>query len=280
MGKIKLIGLDLDGTLLNDKKELSGRNRKAIERAAAQGVFIVPATGRPLVGLQAPVLSLPVKYALTANGAAVYEITTKKRIYAACIPREKALAILSMLREYDVMEDCFMDGHGYGEKEKLLQSDLYAMPEVVRAYIKATRKQVENLPEYIRGNDCMVEKITVNFKEKDGTLLWEKEIRERLSKEFPDCAVVKGVPTNLEITDEQATKGNAILKLGEFLGISREEIMVCGDSQNDMEMIKAAGLGVAMGNAMPEVKKAADYITLSNEEDGVAAAIEKFVIGD
>ncbi|MFW5630111.1 MAG: HAD family hydrolase, partial [Acetivibrio ethanolgignens] len=71
MGKIKLIGLDLDGTLLNDKKELSGRNRKAIERAAAQGVFIVPATGRPLVGLQTPVLSLPVKYALTANGAAV-----------------------------------------------------------------------------------------------------------------------------------------------------------------------------------------------------------------
>lgn len=280
MGKIKLIGLDLDGTLLNDKKELSGRNRKAIERAAAQGVFIVPATGRPLVGLQAPVLSLPVKYALTANGAAVYKLTTKRRIYAAGIPREKALAILSMLQEYDVMEDCFMDGHGYGEKEKLLQSDLYAMPEVVRAYIKATRKQVENLSEYIRENDCMVEKITVNFKEKDGTLLWEKEIRERLSKEFPDCAVVKGVPTNLEITGEQATKGNAILKLGELLGISREEIMVCGDSQNDMEMIKAAGLGVAMGNAMPEVKKAADYITLSNEEDGVAAAIEKFVIGD
>lgn len=280
MGKIKLIGLDLDGTLLNDKKELSGRNRKAIERAAAQGVFIVPATGRPLAGLQAPVLSLPVKYALTANGAAVYELTTKRRIYAAGIPREKALAILSMLQKYDVMEDCFMDGHGYGEKEKLLQSDLYAMPEVVRAYIKATRKQVENLSEYIRENDCMVEKITVNFKEKDGILLWEKEIRERLSKEFPDCAVVKGVPTNLEITDEQATKGNAILKLGELLGISREEIMVCGDSQNDMEMIKAAGLGVAMGNAMPEVKKAADYITLSNEEDGVAAAIEKFVIGD
>lgn len=280
MGKIKLIGLDLDGTLLNDKKELSGRNRKAIEKAAAQGVFIVPATGRPLVGLQAPVLSLPVKYALTANGAAVYELAAKKRIYAAGILKEKALAILSMLQEYDVMEDCFMDGHGYGEKDKLLQSDLYAMPEVVRAYIKATRKQVENLSEYIRENDCMVEKITVNFKEKDGILLWEREIRERLSKEFPDCAVVKGVPTNLEITDEQATKGNAILKLGELLGISREEIMVCGDSQNDMEMIKAAGFGVAMGNAMPEVKKAADYITLSNEEDGVAAAIEKFVIGD
>lgn len=280
MKGIKLIGLDLDGTLLNEKKELSECNRKAIERAASQGVIIVPATGRPLIGLQTCVLSLPVKYALTANGAAIYELAAKKRIYNICIPREKAIAILSMLREYDVMEDCFIDGKGYGEKGKLSQSDLYAMPEIVRAYIKATRTQVKSLPEYIRENNSMVEKITVNFREKDGILLWEKEIRERLSKEFPDCAVVKGIPTNLEITDAKATKGNAILKLGELLGISREEIMVCGDSQNDMEMIRAAGLGVAMGNAIPEVKKAADYITLSNEEDGVAKAIQKFVIGD
>ena len=126
----------------------------------------------------------------------------------------------------------------------------------------------------------MVEKITVNFKEEKGVLLWEKEIRERLSEEFPGYAVVKGIPTNLEITVGGATKGNAILHLGELLGIKREEIMVCGDSQNDMEMIKAAGLGVAMGNAAPEVKEAADYITLTNEEDGVAAAIEKFVLSD
>lgn len=280
MKGIKLIGLDLDGTLLNEKKELSKGNRQAIERAASQGVIIVPATGRPLVGLQPCVLSLPIKYALTANGAAIYEITTKKRIYEVCISRERTMAILSMLREYDVMEDCFIDGRGYGEEGKLSQSDLYAMPEIVRAYIKATRTQVKSLPEYIRENNSMVEKITVNFREKDGILLWEKEILERLSKEFPDCAVVKGIPTNLEITDAKATKGNAILKLGELLGISREEIMVCGDSQNDMEMIRAAGLGVAMGNAIPEVKKAADYITLSNEEDGVAKAIQKFVIGD
>lgn len=280
MSKIKLIGLDLDGTLFNDKKEISGRNREAIEQAAALGVFIVPATGRPFVGLQPSVRSLPIKYALTANGAAVYEAATGKRLYEACIPEEKAVSILSMLREYDVMEDCFIDGYGYGEKEKLEKSDSYAMPEVVRAYMMATRKQVNSLLEYIREKHCMVEKITVNFKEKNGILLWEQEIKERLFREFPEYAVVKGVPTNLEITHGTATKGAAILKLGELLGISREEIMVCGDSQNDLDMIKAAGIGIAMGNAIPEVKAVADYITLSNEEDGVAKAIEKFVIGD
>lgn len=280
MSNIKLIALDLDGTLFNDKKQLSDRNRQAIERAAKQGVIILPATGRPFAGLQESILSLPVSYALTANGAAIYRIADKKRVYDACFSWEEALRIIVMLQEYDVMEDCFIDGFGYSEKKKLADSDSYAMPEVVRAYIQATRKQVENLPAYIREKQCKIEKITVNFKEKDGILQWEKEIKERLQKEFPDCSVVKGIPTNQEITRGDADKGTGILKLGELLGIKKEEIMACGDSQNDLAMIKAAGLGVAMGNSTEEVKKAADYITLTNEEDGVAAAIEKFVIGE
>lgn len=280
MSNIKLIALDLDGTLFNDKKQLSDRNRQAIERAAKQGVIILPATGRPFAGLQESILSLPVSYALTANGAAIYRIADKKRVYDACFSWEEALRIIVMLQEYDVMEDCFIDGFGYSEKKKLADSDSYAMPEVVRAYIQATRRQVENLPVYIREKQCKIEKITVNFKEKDGILQWEKEIKERLQKEFPDCSVVKGIPTNQEITRGDADKGTGILKFGELLGIKQEEIMACGDSQNDLAMIKAAGLGVAMGNSTEEVKKAADYITLTNEEDGVAAAIEKFVIGE
>jgi S-adenosylmethionine:tRNA ribosyltransferase-isomerase len=186
--------------------------------------------------------------------------------------------VLAILQEYDVMEDCFIDGHGYGEASKISNNQLYAMPELIRQYITLTRKQVENLPRFIEENQYMVEKMTVNFKEKDGVLLWEKEIKERLSKEFPELVIVKGVPTNLEITEAGATKGAAILHLGELLGIKREEIMVCGDSQNDIEMIRSAGLGVAMGNATDEVKAAADYITLTNDEDGVAAVIKQFVL--
>lgn len=278
MSKIKLIGLDLDGTLFDEEKRLSERNRQAIERAVKAGAVVLPATGRPFTGLQDSVLSLPVSYALTANGAAVYRIADKKRIYEACIEWEEAVRILSMLQEYDVMGDSFIDGYGYGEEGRLLHSDLYAMPQVVRDYIKATRRQVKNLIAYIQENKCRVEKITVNFKEEKGILLWEREILERMAKEFSEYAVVKGMPTNLEITAGNATKGNAILHFGELLGIGREEIMACGDSQNDIEMIKKAGLGVAMGNAVEEVKEIADYVTLTNEEDGVAAAIEKFVL--
>lgn len=278
MNKIKLIGLDLDGTLFDDKKKISERNRQTIEKAAAQGVIILPSTGRPLSGLPEPVRTLPAEYALTANGAAIYRLSDKKRIYEACFSWEEALKVVLMLQEYDVLEDCFIDGYGYSEEKKLENSGVYAMSEIIREYIMATRKQVENLPAYLKEHQCKVEKITVNFKEKDGILLWEKEIRERFKRDFPEYAVVKGIPTNLEITAEGASKGNAILRLGKLLGIKREEIMACGDSQNDLAMIEAAGLGVAMGNAVEEVKAAADYVTLSNEEDGVAAVIEKFVL--
>ena len=278
MSKIKLIGLDLDGTLLNDKKELSDRNREAIEKAAAQGVIVVPATGRPLVGIKEEILSLPIKYALTANGAAIYEMESKNRIYEACFHWKEALDIISMLQEYDVLEDCFIDGQGYVEKDKFEKLDTYVLDENVKNYIRSSRILVKHLIEHIWCEGCKVEKITVNFKEENGVLLAEKEIKERFAKDFPECSVVKGIPTNLEITTGAATKGNAILKLGELLGISKEEIMVCGDSQNDMDMMKAAGFSVAMGNATPEIKAVADYVTLSNEESGVAAAIEKFVL--
>jgi len=96
--------------------------------------------------------------------------------------------------------------------------------------------------------------------------------------EFPQLVAVSGVPTNLEITMATADKGNGMIKLGEYLGITREEIMTCGDSENDMAMIVAAGFGVAMANGTDEVKEAANYITSSNEEDGVAEVIEKFVL--
>ncbi len=280
MSKIKLVGLDLDGTLINDKKEVSWHTREVIERATKQGVVIVPATGRPFIGIPKEVLSLPVSYAVTANGAGVYRIASRERLYENCIPWEEAYRLLTMLKEYDVMGDCFIDGYGFGEEEKLEHSCQFAMSEETRKYIKATRKTVKDLPEYVKENRCQVEKITMNFKERDGILLWEKEIREEFAKNYTGYAVVKGMPTNLEVTAGTATKGNALLHLGGLLGIKQEEIMACGDSENDLEMLKAVGVGVAMGNAVPEILEAADYVTLTNREDGVAAAIEKFAIGD
>lgn len=136
MSKIKLIGLDLDGTLFDNQKQLSERNRQAIEAAVKQGAVILPATGRPIAGLPEVILSLPVSYALTANGAAIYRLSDRKRIYEACFSWEEAEKVVRMLQEYEVMEDCFIDGHGYSEEAKLSRNEEYCMSEVVRYILR------------------------------------------------------------------------------------------------------------------------------------------------
>lgn len=281
--KVKLIGLDLDGTVFDNKKRISDRTKSAMEAAIKQGVVVVPATGRPVAGVPEEFMKMEgVKYALTANGAAIYDLQTKECVYQDVMNTELASKIIWELQKYDVMVDAFIGGMGYVEASVLERRDEFAMSEVIKQYILNTRKTVADLPKYIRENGCQVEKITVNFKldkEKQGeeALLYKKEVLSVLS-EYPQLVFVSGVPTNLEITMATADKGNGMVKLGEYLGIKPEEIMTCGDSENDLAMIIAAGFGVAMANGTEEVKEAANYITDSNEEDGVAKVIERFVL--
>lgn len=276
---IKLIGLDLDGTVFDDEKRISKPTMEAIKKAINQGTIVVPATGRPIIGLPKEFLALEgIEYALTANGAAIYQLNPKECIYHDCFDEQLGADIISMLNNYDVMADAFIDGMGYVEKDKQDKNMDYAMPEVIRKYILATRKPVPNLVDFIINHKRPVEKLTVNFKTReDGSLCWKEEILKELS-EFSQITVVSGVSTNLEITKKTATKGNGLLALGKQLGIHKEQIMACGDSGNDKEMLEKVGFGVAMENATEDVKKVADYITKSNQEDGVAYAIEKFVL--
>ena len=299
---IKLIGLDLDGTVFDNQKRISLRTKKAIEDAIKQGVVVVPATGRPVAGVPEEFAKIEgVQYALTANGAAIYNLQTRECVYQNAISPELACEVIVSLQRYDVMVDAFVDGLGYVEADVLARMNEFAMSDVIKKYILDTRKTVENLPEYIKANDCKVEKVTVNFKrlkeegadesaqcnvadtkekKADTNLKWLLHKEEALAvlSEYTQLIGVSGVPTNLEITMATADKGNGMVKLGEYLGISPEEIMACGDSENDMAMIVAAGFGVAMANGTDEVKEAANYITDSNEEDGVAKVIEKFVL--
>ena len=277
---IKLIGLDLDGTVFDNKKRISERTKNAIQEAIKQGVVVVPATGRPLLGVPKEFAEIEgVKYALTANGAAIYNMETGECIYKDTISTELVCEVISKLEKYDIMIDVFIDGIGYVESDVLARKDDYVKSEEIRKYIMDTRRTVSNLVEYIKEGQYLVEKITVNFRV-DGvtkSLLHKKEVME-IMKNYPQLVCVSGVPTNLEITMATADKGNGMIKLAEFLGITREEIMACGDSGNDMAMIVEAGFGVAMENGTDEIKEVANYITVSNEEDGVAKAIEKFVL--
>ncbi|MEG1459329.1 MAG: HAD-IIB family hydrolase, partial [Acetivibrio sp.] len=148
----------------------------------------------------------------------------------------------------------------------------------LREYILKTRTTVENLSVFLKERQQNIQKMTINFRREEDGSLYGKEGVEKILSEYKELAVVSGMATNLEVTNARATKGNGLLILGELFGIKKEEIMACGDSGNDREMLKAVGLGVAMENSTNEVLEIADYITKSNEEDGVAHAIEKFVL--
>lgn len=279
--KIKMIGLDLDGTVFTNDKKITKRTIDAITKAINAGIIVLPATGRPLAGIPSEFLAIQgVSYALTANGARLHDLMTGRVIYNDAMNYETAAEVISILKEFDVMSDAFIDGVGYVERHGF---DRYIkrVPEgPLKDYIIATRQMVENLREYILESRKESEKITIHFhKNQDGSLFKFKEVWEAL-KSVPGILVVSGAPTDLEITKEGVTKGTGLLALGKLLGIKREEIMACGDSGNDRDMLMEAGFGVAMKNSTEDVLEAADFITGSNEEDGVAYAIERFVLGE
>ncbi|MFA9463231.1 MAG: Cof-type HAD-IIB family hydrolase [Velocimicrobium sp.] len=277
--EIQMIGLDLDGTVLNDKKEISERSKRVIRAAIKRGVVVLPATGRPLEGIPSEFLEIEgIRYVLSANGAVIYDLVEEKKLYEDCMDYELVLPILHQLKKTESMVDVFIDGVGYVERENFLHNIKYTTNDAAREYLIKTRNPVDNLIEFVTYKKKNIEKITINFRVlKDGTLHGKEEVLHILEA-YHNFAIVSGVPTNLEITKKTATKGNGLLVLGQLLGIEKNSIMAVGDSGNDIEMLQVVGLGVAMENSTQDVIEVADFVTKSNEEDGVACAIEHFVL--
>lgn len=275
MSKIRMIGLDLDGTLLNENKELTEYTRKVLAQAIEQGVIVLVATGRPATGVPQVLRELPgMRYMLTSNGGRILDMHEEKIIYECPVPYDSAVRILRIFEEYDTLREIYFDGQGYVQEDELARTDHYVPKAPMAAYIRNTRKTVPDIWEKMqemqgRGLD-KVHGIFANQEEK-------REAEEKLAA-LGGLSVSGSLGNNLEVNAEGVNKGTGLLKLGALLGIQREEIMAFGDGGNDLEMLRAVGFGVAMENATEEVKAAADYITLSNEEDGVAKAIEKFVL--
>lgn len=272
--KIRLIGLDLDGTLLNEQKKITGRTKDVIERAVAAGIAVLPATGRLRCGIPDEVLSLPgIRYAVTTNGASVWDLKTNTLLYSRPIPVSDAIPLIAFLRPFHAVTQVYMNSQCYLEEEEYEQCLTIFKNTPFYDYVVRTHIPVKGLTDFLAKGQYPVEKI--NQITTDPHL--KKEIWAALSC-FPNINVTSSVPTHLEINHIDADKGKGLLALGAHLGILASEIMACGDGYNDLLMLKAVGLGVAMGNAEPEVKEAAAFITLTNEEDGVAHAIESLVL--
>lgn len=267
---IKLVAIDLDGTLLNSKKEISARNKEALAQAKAAGVKIVICTGRPLaaIGIYLDALNLRDNgdYSITFNGGLVQKNDTGEIIEKASMPVENVHDLFELAKSLNVPLDILSDGlvlqlpttqdHEslYSQLNKLLTYESYELAQLTadRIYNKAV--------------------IAV-----DQTYL-DEQIKKIPRPFYDRYEIIKTRSNLLEFMPKGITKAYGISLLARDLGIEQEEIMTIGDEENDLPMIEYAGLGIAMENAVAKVKDLADVITDTNDNDGVAQAVEKFVL--
>ncbi len=277
MKKIRMIGFDLDGTLLDSKKRLSQENIEALAAAAKRGVIILPATGRPESGVPKEVLEIPgVRYLLSSNGARIVDLTTKELLYGSPI---NAAQSIHLARRLHVLApglwELYDQGNCYVDKATYHVIEHPDMTPQRRDYILATRIFTENLLEHIEKNQIAADKFQVFYPTKEEG----QRMLEALQKE-PGLAISCSTTFNWEINAENSGKGNGLLALGKLLGIQQEEILVLGDSKNDWNMLQMAGYPVVMENADDATKALGKFITRSNDQNGVAYAIKKFVLGN
>lgn len=269
---IRLIGLDLDGTTLNEKKEITPRVAAAIQKAIAAGIVVLPATGRALGGIPESFLRIPgVEYAVCSNGAKIYRLSDKKELLSNCFTTQTALSVLESCRQFDVAPAAFVDGVVCSSPiDGHKMRDLYEQ-DAIHYYLNS-RKMVQDLENWIAGQEKPVEKFSLIF--------YSMAERRRAMEYFntrSDCAVSSSMPGNLELNAAGVNKGLALLELGRLLAIEPRQVMAIGDSSNDREMLMAVGYAVAMANGDASVRDIADAVTASCEEDGVALAIESVI---
>ncbi|MGN1154569.1 MAG: Cof-type HAD-IIB family hydrolase [Agathobacter sp.] len=278
MTDIKLVALDLDGTLFNSKGIITEKTRQEIKRIADRGVHVVISTGRPYNGVPfEQIKGLGIDYAITTNGAAIYQISTNKCIYENCMDFDIIGPIIEFLVSREIHIDTYIDGEGYTPVR--CRENLFRLPlaDSMKKYILATRTPVENLYEYVRDCGKKVQKMTLNFyPQPDGTRLYREEVRIFLESN-PAIETVCGGFCNLEFSKAGVNKGEGLLHLAELLGVPADATMAIGDSGNDYSIVKAAAIGVAMDNASDDIKEISDFITTSNEEDGVGVALAHFI---
>lgn len=272
---IKLIALDLDGTLLDSEKKVSRRNLEALEQARRMGVLVVPVTGRPAQGLPRAVLDLPdLRYAVTSNGATIRDLQEDRFLLEKHLTPADCLEVLEACADFDMIREVFREGVGYltrADRDILL--DRYEGTPMME-YVLGTRRVLPgSVEDFLREDDRPVEELFFLTDSPER----KEELRRRLSA-LPGISFADPFPKDLEVMAGGIDKGAAFLYLLEHLGIHPGETLAIGDGGSDLPLLKAAGIGVAMGNALPFVQAEADWVTASCDEDGVAVALERFLL--
>lgn len=270
---IKMIAFDLDYTLLQTGGTLSDVTKTALAQAKAQNILLVPATGRDICEMQPLLPQLGARYVVGVNGAVVRDLQNDTVIYKELPEQNAFLEKLELALSMELYTEVYCDGvytnpYSYHHMEALgMASDQVPM-------FKATRKVVPDLYASVRDMGC-AEKLHILFKDAA-----DKKTRQEPFLHHSAFAYTNAFVNNLELCSPKVSKASGLAALAEHLGIKRENVMTLGDGANDAAMLRWAGLGVAMENAVEEAKAAADCVTLSNDADGAAFMIQKVLRGE
>ncbi len=265
----KLIALDMDGTLLNEEKIVTERTKKAIKAARDKGVTVVLATGRPIDGVTRYLEELDMytdeDYVLSYNGGLVLKTKSREVVCKMGLIGEDVHYL------YDLSKKLGVNIHAFSEENGLVTPKNSKYTEVEASINNITIQEI-NFDD-IKNNESYIKVMMIDEPE-----ILQKAVDNLPKEVYEKYTVVRSTPYFLEFLNKEVNKGVGVELLAKHLGVKREEIITMGDAGNDLHMIEYAGMGIAMGNAFEEVKKVANYITDSNNEDGVATAIEKFVL--
>ena len=292
---IRLVALDLDGTLLSHHSEITPRTRQALARASANGVIIVPATGRPLASLPPVVALLPgVRYTITSNGAAVWDLGSDPLAavysrYSNAAERETAepdsllhcpLPVQKAREVFALCEACHADLRIFADGRAMTDHASMEFNLAYRSRKSSTEARqpndgrftvVQDFSEWMSRHAHEIEKLCIFFESPEQAISHMAEF-----KAIRGVEVVQGSPDNIEVTAAYVDKGTALLALADRLGIPHEATLAVGDSENDRAMLEKAGVAAVMANGMPQIKALADLVTVNDcDHDGVAEVFER-----
>lgn len=265
----EVIVLDLDGTLTNREKVVTPRTKEALMEAQRQGKKVVLASGRPTFGVMPLAKELLLKeyggYILAFNGGIIQNCETDEVVFSSQLPVESNQRIIDLAKDQGVNILTY-------EKNRIITPDATCPYVEKEAFIN--KLEVEQIDDFRNYVDFPVPKFLM-LDDGDYLAMVEPRMKAALGKHF---SVYRSEPHFLEILPKGIDKAQSLARLLERIGLKKEQMIACGDGYNDLSMIQFAGLGVAMENAVLPVRSAADYITLSNNHDGIAHVVEKFML--
>ncbi len=263
----KILVLDIDGTLTNSNKEISEATKKALKKIQQDGIKVVLASGRPTFGIEPIAKELELEkyggFILAYNGGKIINFETGEVIFSIDFPNELISTVYKMAQEHKLPILSYSETHVITE---------HIDNEYVQREAFLNRAPVQHVDNFLDAIPSTIPKCLIVGHISEVEAL-EKKMYATLNNHIN---VFRSEPFFLELVPKNIDKANSLDRLLSHLGLTKDEMIACGDGFNDLSMIKFAGLGIAMANAQEIVKEAADYITLSNDEDGIAHVVEKF----